>query len=147
MEPSVGISSISLGTGFSLCADNEWSNYTLHKFYEHGYIRKEGSIKVMWLSRRAAASGGLAAKALGKLIFGAYVGKIEGVNVFETNLLGSLEDSKRKRSGGVTLPGIGIIVGKGVLSEDYDKDLLKHEFGHILQFRLVGYRKYYGFIG
>ena len=28
MEPSAGTSSISLGTGFSLCADNEWSNIT-----------------------------------------------------------------------------------------------------------------------
>jgi hypothetical protein len=42
---------------------------------------------------------------------------------------------------------IGIIVGKGVRSKNYDKDLLKHEFGHILQSRLVGYRTYYGFIG
>ena len=142
MEPSAGISSISLGTGFSLCADNEWSDYTLHKFYEHGYIRKEGSKKLMWISRRAAASGGIAAKALGKLIFGTYVGKIEGVNVYEAVVLGKW--SPYGGYSGVTVPERGIVVGLGVFVND--KDMMMHEFGHILQYRVHGARAYWSVI-
>lgn len=45
------------------------------------------------------------------------------------------------------IPGRGIIVGKGVYSKSYDIQLLKHEFGHILQYRKVGLLAYYGVIG
>jgi hypothetical protein len=127
-------------------ADNEWYYFTKN-FDEQEYERRVGSKSLFWMSRRAAVSGGVAATILGKLFIGTYVGKIEGINVFETNKLGTLEESQDERSGGVTLPGIGIIVGRGVLSKNYDRDLLKHEFGHILQFRSFGYRTYYGFIG
>ena len=60
------------------------------------------------------------------------VGKFEGVSVFESSYLGNIKGAH----GGVTVPGYGIIVGKGVFtSVDWDKAMLQHEFGHILQFR------------
>jgi RHS repeat-associated protein len=138
---------VRFGTGFALGADNEWDDWIFHKFNEKEYERRIGSKKLMWLSQKAATASGIVGKTLSRISLGIYAGKFEGINVFETHQLGTLEDSKDERSGGVTLPGIGIIVGKGVLSKNYDRDLLKHEYGHILQFQNFGYRKYYGFIG
>jgi len=131
---------------WSLGADGEFDDYIFSKFNEQEYVRKVGSKKLMWMSKKAAASGGIVAGALGKFITGIYAGKFHGVNVFETNLLGTLEESKEKKSGGVTLPPLGIIVGKGVKSKGYDEDLLMHEFGHKLQYDLVGFENYYNII-
>jgi len=72
-------------------------------------------------------------------IDGKYVGKYNGTNVFETSQLGT-----GLGSGGVTLPGTGIFVGKGVFSQGLDPDLLMHEFGHILQANDIGKANFYG---
>jgi hypothetical protein len=77
-----------------------------------------------------------------KNITGKYVGKYEGVNVYETSKLG-----QGLGSGGVTLPGRGIIVGQGTFSQNLDPDLLMHEFGHILQARDIGMFNYYTKLG
>ncbi len=73
-----------------------------------------------------------------KNISGRYVGKYEGVNVYETLQLGH-----GLGSGGITLPGRGIIVGEGTFSQNLDPDLLMHEFGHILQARAIGTFNFY----
>ncbi len=71
-----------------------------------------------------------------------YVGKFEGVNMYETPDLGSVYGS-----GGITLPGRGIVVGKGVFSQNLDPFLVRHEFGHILQAREFGIYRFYTRIG
>jgi RHS repeat-associated protein len=71
-------------------------------------------------------------------ITGKYVGKFEGVNIYESEKLGV-----GRNSSGVTLPGRGIIVGKGVGTKGVYDELLQHEFGHILQAREVGIKAYY----
>lgn len=69
-----------------------------------------------------------------------YVDHFEGVAVFESRLFGN-----GYNSGGIALPGLGIIVGRGTLSAD--PAVVVHEFGHILQAQLVGFLKFYLFIG
>lgn len=56
--------------------------------------------------------------------------KFQGINIYRLNV------GNFKRGAAVTIPGIGIFVGRGM--ED-DLDLLRHEFGHILQFRKWGF--------
>lgn len=56
--------------------------------------------------------------------------KFEGVHIF------SLPFKNFKRGAAVTIPWIGIFIGKGY---ENDQDLLRHEFGHILQFRKWGF--------
>jgi hypothetical protein len=80
-------------------------------------------------------------------VTGKYVGKYDGVNVYESDKCGSYELSQLKGSGGITLPGRGIVVGKGVYSANLDPQLFHHEFGHILQSRIVGLDRYYRVIG
>ena len=83
------------------------------------------------LSNAYGASG----KEIGKkTVTGKYVGKFEGVNVYESKMLG--EYSSSRGYSGVTIPERGIIVGKGVYRGDWD--MMKHEFGHILQYRKHG---------
>jgi hypothetical protein len=123
-------------------ADNEWYYFTKN-FDEQEYERRVGSKSLFWMSRRAAVSGGVAATILGKLFIGTYVGKIEGVNVFESMALGKW--SPRGGYSGVTIPERGITVGLGVFN--HDDDMIKHEFGHILQFRTHGARAYWSVIG
>ena len=80
-------------------------------------------------------------------ITGKYVGKFEGVNVFENDLImGDIGKGSNLR--GATFPGRGIIVSKGVLTNggNQGKALLQHEFGHILQYREVGAKAYYSLI-
>jgi len=78
-----------------------------------------------------------------KKIFGKYAGKFEGVDVFESADLGD-----GFRSGGITLPGKGIVVGTNVIKgAKQNAWLLEHEFGHILQARKVGYFRFYSVIG
>ncbi len=63
-----------------------------------------------------------------------YVGRFEKIAVYESSALGA-----GSGSGGVTLPGLGIIVGSGAytqMSANGTWNLLAHEFGHILQSKL-----------
>ncbi|MDW3196851.1 MAG: RHS repeat-associated core domain-containing protein [Cytophagales bacterium] len=76
-----------------------------------------------------------------------YRGKFEGVKIFESRELGTFRDSKNHWSGGVTLPGKGIIVGQGVFSKNFDIQLMQHEFGHILQAKRLGNARFYAHIG
>jgi len=71
-----------------------------------------------------------------------FAGKFEGINVYESAQLGYGQNSA-----GITLPGKGIFVGKGAFSLDPSNFLLKHEFGHILQARLIGNVDFYSKIG
>jgi len=82
----------------------------------------------------AGADGLLTSK---KLSIG-FKGFFELVPVFESPGLGN---------GGIALPGFGIIVGPGSFSKSLNPDLLKHEFGHILQFRLIGPKNFYAKVG
>ena len=76
-----------------------------------------------------------------KTVTGKYVGKFEGVNLYEANI---------PEGSAATLPGRGIILSKGQYSIHssslYTKQLLQHEFGHILQARKVGMVAYYSII-
>ncbi len=80
-----------------------------------------------------------------KFVLGKYVGKYEGVNVFETDMLGICGEGTYS---GYTLPGHGIVVAKGVytLGLKGDVGMMQHEFGHILQARKVGAFGYYSII-
>ncbi len=77
-----------------------------------------------------------------KMIKGRYVGEYEKVNVFESSALG-----EGYGSAGITLPDRGIFVGKDVFTKNLDPWLMKHEFGHILQARLVGIGPFYSEVG
>ena len=130
---------------WSLGADDELSDWIFHKFNEQEYVRKVGSKKLMWMSKRAAATGGIVAGALGKFITGTYVGKFEGVSVFESKKFGSYKDG----ASAVTIPEKGIFIGTDIYKEgDYDREpfYLKHEFGHILQYRRWGAKAYWNII-
>jgi hypothetical protein len=84
------------------------------------------------LSNAYGASG----TAIGdKTVTGKYVGKFEGVNMYEADI-----------QGGVTLPGRGIVVYEGAFSRKTNMSLIHHEFGHILQAREVGLKAYYDII-
>lgn len=69
---------------------------------------------------------------------GTYVGKFEGVKVYETKAF----------NGGITIPERGIIVSKGAFAarNRWGEALLQHEFGHILQYKMIGPRAYYGIV-
>jgi len=139
--------SVRFGTGWSMGADNEWNRYAID-FALSAPERKIGSLKLIYIPKYVAASlseniRDNFSNFFKRFTLGIYAGKFHGTNVFETNKLGTLEESQRKWSGGVTLPPLGIIVGKGVKSKNYDEDLLKHEFGHKLQYDLLGFEKYY----
>ncbi len=71
-----------------------------------------------------------------------YVGKYEGVNIYESSKLG-----KGQYSGGITLPGRCIIVGNGVMKRNLYPELLQHPFGHILQANKLGLTAFYMVIG
>lgn len=81
-------------------------------------------------------------------ITGKYVGKFEGVNVYESKKLGSF--FTRQKSGSFeyrafTAPELGIAGAEGLLTSGFPKAkaMLQHEFGHILQYRLYGARAYW----
>jgi len=71
-----------------------------------------------------------------------YIGLFEGVRIYESSRLG-----EGYNCGGIALPGIGIIVGVGAFSEKKDIGLVQHEYGHILQYRLIGWLRFYLFVG
>lgn len=68
-------------------------------------------------------------------ITGKYVGKFEGVNVFETKSFGDIHKNAYRA---VTIPERGIIAGKGVFTSGMRPGLamMQHEFGHILQYSM-----------
>ena len=70
----------------------------------------------------------------------AKVADIEGVPVYETPHLGC-----GYGSAGLCLPGIGIFVGQGTYEADVD--VVRHEFGHILQARTIGFLSFYLIVG
>ncbi|MEL6122306.1 MAG: hypothetical protein AAFR14_01190 [Bacteroidota bacterium] len=71
-----------------------------------------------------------------------YVGTFHQVSIYETRWMGS-----DLRSAGLCLPGIGVLVGDGVYSRRTNLSLVMHEYGHILQFRRVGWWRFYLIIG
>ena len=77
---------------------------------------------------------------------GKYVGDFEGQHVYESKVLGECSSGKNYR--GYTLPNKGIFVGKKVFTGGSinGRAMMQHEFGHILQCRLVGEEKYYKII-
>jgi len=70
------------------------------------------------------------------------VGRFEGTHVYESSTLGG-----GYNSGGLALPGIGIVVGKGTFSQELGLEVVQHEFGHVLQYRLVGPFWFYLVVG
>jgi len=56
--------------------------------------------------------------------------KFEGVAIFVVNT------KSFNRGAAMTIPGVGIFVG---LNHSQNTDLLRHEFGHVLQFRQKGF--------
>lgn len=50
----------------------------------------------------------------------------------------------RQTYSGVAIPSKGIFLGKNVFRNDYD--MVKHEFGHVLQYNLHGELAYYSII-
>jgi len=70
------------------------------------------------------------------------VGNFHNVAIYEASWMGSGHSSA-----GITLPGYGIIVGSGVYSEEKDLQLVMHEYGHILQYRLIGWWRFYLIVG
>lgn len=67
------------------------------------------------------------------------VGEFENINIYESALF--------KKGHGLTIPQIGIITSPGVFSKSLDIALIKHEFGHILQWRKAGTSHFYFKIG
>jgi hypothetical protein len=138
--------SVAFGTGWAMGADNEWYDWIFQEFNKQEYKRREGSKNLFWMSRRAAASGRITATLLGKFVTGTYVGKFEGVNVFESKKFGSYLEGYS----GVTIPEKGIFIGLNLYKEgEYNKDefFMMHEFGHIKQYRRWGARAYWDIIG
>lgn len=95
------------------------------------------------LSQGYAASGNF--KIGETTVTGKYVGTYEGQNVFESSKLGSY---KTGNYSGVTIPERGIIVGKGVFTYRAKEGMamMQHEFGHILEYRIIGPRAYWSVI-
>ena len=86
-----------------------------------------------------------------KTVTGKYVGEFEGVNVFETKKLGSLVTPGSDRYyhyRAVTVPERGIIAGEGVFTsgQRVGQAMMQHEFGHILQYRIIGPAAYWSVI-
>lgn len=77
-----------------------------------------------------------------KTVTGKYVGKFQGINLYESSML--------PEGSAATLPGRGIILSTGQYSLNstlrYTTELLQHEFGHILQAREVGFQAFYKLI-
>lgn len=67
------------------------------------------------------------------------VGVFEGTSIYESSLF--------KTGNGLTIPEIGIITYVGCFSKKEDMAVIKHEFGHILQYKKLGGLKFYFRIG
>lgn len=66
----------------------------------------------------------------------------EGIKIYESAHLGYGFDSK-----GLCLPGLGIFVGDGTHTKAQDIGVLRHEYGHILQTKEIGYLAFYICVG
>ena len=86
-----------------------------------------------------AASGFIPDELKAKIIRAKYVGNFEDISVFEAKWIGEK---------GATIPDYGIIVGKGTLTSgsDVGKELLQHEYGHVLQYKKIGAKAFYSVI-
>lgn len=91
-----------------------------------------------------AASGFIPDELKAKIIRAKYVGNFEDTKVFEAKWLGEIGIDAQ----GATVPDVGIIVGKGTYTSgsDIGKELLQHEYGHVLQYKRVGAKAYYSVI-
>ncbi|OAQ38162.1 hypothetical protein A5893_15295 [Pedobacter psychrophilus] len=63
----------------------------------------------------------------------------ENIRIFESKFI--------KNGHGITLPNFGIFLSPETFSLQKDLWLVKHEFGHILQYRELGFIKFYLKIG
>ncbi|RKD19552.1 hypothetical protein BCY91_13200 [Pelobium manganitolerans] len=68
-----------------------------------------------------------------------HVGTFEGVSIYETKLIKTHHE--------LCLPNIGIFVSEGAFSAGRELPVLKHEFGHVLQYQKLGLVKFYLKIG
>ncbi|WP_200586667.1 hypothetical protein [Pedobacter segetis] len=68
-----------------------------------------------------------------------FVGYFEGVKIYESKFI--------DHGHGITLPNFGIFLSPETFSKQKDLWLVKHEFGHILQHRELGFIKFYLKIG
>ena len=86
-----------------------------------------------------AASGFIPDELKAKIIRAKYVGEFKDASVFEAKWIGE---------SGATVPDVGIIVGKGTYTSgsEVGKELLQHEYGHVLQYKKVGPKAYYSVI-
>ncbi len=66
-------------------------------------------------------------------------GKFEGIDIFESIWI--------KNGHAITLAPFGIFLAKNTYKFQNDPFLIKHEFGHILQYRKLGFIRYYFLIG
>lgn len=64
------------------------------------------------------------------------------ISIFEGIRIFTLNTGRFNKGSAITIPGIGIFLG---LKQINNTDLLRHEFGHILQYRQKG-RLYFWFI-
>lgn len=67
------------------------------------------------------------------------VGIFQSINIYESPLF--------KTGHGLTIPEIGIVTYVGCFSKKEDMAVIRHEFGHILQFRKLGSLKFYLKVG
>ncbi|MFC5283884.1 hypothetical protein [Pedobacter alpinus] len=67
------------------------------------------------------------------------VGIFESISIYESSLF--------KKGHGLTIPNKGIVTFVGCFSKAEDMAIIKHEFGHILQFRKLGSLKFYLKVG
>ena len=74
------------------------------------------------------------------------MGDYEGQPVYESKILGTYSEKGGYR--GFTRPDEGIFVGKKVFTGNSmnGRAMMQHEFGHVLQYRIVGAEKYYNVI-
>jgi hypothetical protein len=67
------------------------------------------------------------------------VGKFEGVTIYESSFI--------KKGHAITLAPLGIFIAHDIFNLQKDSFLIKHEFGHILQYRKLGFLRFYILIG
>jgi hypothetical protein len=67
------------------------------------------------------------------------VGNFEGVKLFESFII--------QNGHAITLPPYGIFLSPETYSSKKDSFLIKHEFGHILQYRKLGFFQFYFLVG
>ena len=82
-----------------------------------------------------------------KIVKAKYVGDFEGVNVYESPVLGGI---KYDHYAAVTIPESGIYAGVGIFTNRQASNqylqMMQHEFGHILQYREWGPKAYWTII-